>query len=75
MGRIFPGNICWCPRREDVLKISSGHFAKTSLKTKNCFAEDVFKMSSRHVKAYLEDVLETNKVFTGKEYTSVSNKS
>ena len=55
MGRIFPGNICWCPRREDVLKISSGRFAKTSLKAKNC--------------------LEINKVFTRKEYTSVSSKS
>ena len=48
---VFSVTILRLPRRfEDVLK--------TSWKTKNCYAEDVLKTC-------LEDVLETNKMFTG----------
>ena len=58
---MLPANLCWSSRRlqhvfsvtisllprrlEDVLKTSS----KTSWKTINCYAEDFFKTSSRHV--------------------------
>ena len=50
---------------------------KTFWKTKNCYAEDIMKMSSRHVLKtswrhilrtrwrHLQDVLEINKMFTG----------
>ena len=49
------------PRRlQDTLKMS--------WKTKNCYPENVFKIC-------LEDILETSKIFTGKQYMSVSNKS
>ena len=74
-----PGNICWSSRH--VLKTSSTHFqrnnfksfktswrrlAKTSWKTKNCYPEDIFKKSWRHIlnSRRLQDVLEANKMFT-----------
>ena len=63
---------------------------KTSLKTSNCYAEYFFKTSSRYVLKSLQempsrcfqdmswgglpDVLETNKIFTGKKSISVSSK-
>ena len=74
-----PGNICWSSRH--VLKTSSTHFqrnnfksfktswrrlAKTSWRTKNCYPEDIFKTSWRHIlnSRRLQDVLEANKMFT-----------
>ena len=52
---VFSVSIFCLPRRlEDVLKRSCREdeklgISKTALKTKNCYAEDVFKMSWRHV--------------------------
>ena len=47
-------------RVEDVFKTSSRRL------TKNCYAEDVFKTCLEKVlKACLEDVMESNKMFTG----------
>ena len=34
---------------QDILKPYSQHFLKMTWKTKSCYAEDVFKTSSRHV--------------------------
>ena len=52
-------------RLEDVLQ----RRFEDVLKTKNCYAEDVFKTSWKHVLktswGHLEDIMEINKIFTG----------
>ena len=59
--------------------MSFEYILKKSWKTRNCSVEDFFKTSWRHLQDVsrnrVSDVLKTNKMFTGKESISVSNKS
>ena len=71
---VFNVTIFCLPRRlarclQDAFKTYLHDVFKTSWNTKNCYAEDVLKTSSRHVLKTswrrLEDVLKTNKCFLG----------
>ena len=63
---VFSVTILRLPRRlEDTLSRRLENVLKTSRKTKNCYAEDVFKTCLEDVlRTYLEDVFEANKMFT-----------
>ena len=73
---VFKVTIFHLPRRlEDTLKTSWRHLPKTSwrhlediLKTKNCYAEDVFRTSWRQTKCLLE-------ISVSNKYKRVYNKS